>query len=270
MEIRCDVCKEVGPASEVRAADQGMELVCASCGHANVLKVGGTTDASADAQSRDGDASPHAGPIARAASRSDAEQGVAPQKRSVATPGASLAEGVVEAAMARLIPVSGAGPRCPKCAHLVAGADHCERCGLSQSEANRYAPGHAPWEQAPPGKDDAFLRLNAAWARAEDGDPEAMRYVAELAISEGLVEAGISRLRFYLVERPDDPHALDALRRLAIALQARVTVAAGQAAASAENFGKDVRRLRGLLMTITLGLCALILLLLSAVFWDKC
>lgn len=271
MEIRCEACKEVGPAAEVRAGAEGMELVCASCGHANLLKVGSAAEPPAeDAQSRDGDASPAPGPIARAAAERASTTASAPTSSASAAPGASLSEGVVEAAMARLIPVPGAGPRCPKCAHLVDGADHCERCGLSQAEAHRFGPGQAPWEAAPSGKEDTFLRLNAAWARAEDGDAQAMQRFAELAVEEGLVEAGIRRVRFYLVEHPDDARALEALRRLATALQARVTIAASQAAASAESFGKDVRRLRGLLMTVTLALCSLILLLLSAVFWDKC
>ncbi|RDV39447.1 hypothetical protein DV096_02430 [Bradymonadaceae bacterium TMQ3] len=270
MEIRCEACKDVGPAAEVRAGTGGMELICAGCGHANLLQVAGAPEVSVDAQSRDGDASPAPGPIARAAAGSISTSPNHANPASTVAPGASLAEGVVEAAMARLIPVPGAGPRCPKCAHLVAGSEHCERCGLSQNEAGRYGPGQAPWEDAPAGKEDAFLQLNAAWARAEDGDVQAMGEFAELAVGQGLVEAGIRRVRFYLVDHPDDPGALDALRRLASALQARVTIAASQAAASAENFGKDVRRLRGFLLTITLTMCGLILLLLSAVFWDKC
>ena len=277
MEIRCEQCKEVGAAAEVRVGAEGMELVCATCGHANLLKLDaavsagsvGAKEAPEDAQSRDGEVSaPVVGPIARAAGLASGSGEVA--RRSGTAAASPLAEGVVEAAMARLIPVAGSGPRCPKCAHLVAGSEHCERCGLSINEAQRYAPGEAPWEQAPDGKEDAYLRLSALWARAEDGDSEAMTSFAALASNEGLVEAGIQKLRFFLVEHPDDPGALGALRHLASTLQARVTIAASQAAVSAENFGKDVRRLRGALMTVTLALCGLILLLLSAVFWDKC
>ncbi|RAL25187.1 hypothetical protein DL240_02970 [Lujinxingia litoralis] len=274
MEIRCEACREVGPAAEVRPGARGLELVCAGCGHANLLEVGSPgAEGLDDAQQRDGQASGRApGPVARASGRAVASSPRAASELADARPGyLPLARAVLlDEAMARLVPEPGPGKRCPKCAHLTGDDEHCRRCGLSLVEAARFAPGQAPWEQVSEERAEVFLRFNALWDRAEAGDAEALEVFSRLAADEGMVEEGIRRLRRFLVAHPEHPGALDALRHLALALQARVTIAASQAAASAESFGNDVEKVRGVLMGITLAMCAVILLLLSAVFWDKC
>lgn len=241
MEFRCANCQHIGPAAELRPTASGVALVCESCGHANPLEMGGTP-APAPTPAPEAAPTPEA-PLAEAAPTTPAP---APSQ-----PPAKKGEPQLsEAALARLIPEPGDGLRCPKCAHKVEPLDaHCSRCGLGLSDAARYAPGEAPWEKPPPGKEDAYEQALLLWRAAKDEWSIAhLEKLTEFLLEEGLHEVGIRWLRFHLIDYPEDELAIEQLKLLATRLQSRLIVAEAQAHANAEQFEQGVTRFRTTLL----------------------
>lgn len=267
MEIRCDNCSHVGPAAEVRPGADGVVLVCENCEHENVLDVGPSADSGASASE-----SPK--PAATLAQKS-VEEPAAPSDSFGNNDQVRL--WLREDALKALIPESGVGPRCRKCAQLLPPhADNCKRCGLNRDEAERHAPGQAPWERAPQGKEAEQEQAELLWQSfAEDPssqDPSSQgldKFVAFVR-EEGLLDLGIRKLRFYLVDHPDDQAAVEHLRVLAESLQSKLIVAQVQARASADEFQEDVSRFRNRLVMGVLVFWGGIFLLFLMFFWDNC
>lgn len=268
MEIRCSSCGHIGPAAQIMPGPQGVELICANCGHANLLVVGGAASPQA----------PPPSPSAPAASPQDEVAQIlapapAPKPSPRPAPKPADAESLITPAFVeRLVPTPGDGLRCPKCAHLVrADEEHCSRCGLNQDDAARFPQGQAPWEVAPRGKEDAWERATLMWRSAvESWDQERVDKFVELVKAEGLHELGVRKLRFFLVETPDDPLALAALQDVAAVMQARLLVARNQANLDKQAFEQDVTRLRGLLMIGSLVFWGLIMVLFLGLFMKNC
>jgi hypothetical protein len=263
VEIRCDNCSHVGPAAEVRPGAGGVVLVCENCEHENVLDVGETT---------------------KNAEASDASKAEIPQTAELDAPhkepaGAGSFESndqvrmwLREDALKALIPEPGVGPRCRKCAQLLSPhADNCTRCGLNRDEAERHAPGEAPWERAPQGKESEKEQAELLWESfAEDPSSQSLQKFVDFVRDEGLLDLGIRKLRFYLVDHPDDDEAVGHLRDLAESLQSKLIVAQVQARASADSFQEDVSRFRNRMLIGTLVFWGGIFLLFLMFFWDNC
>ncbi len=266
MEIRCDNCSHVGPAAEVRPGTDGVVLVCENCGHENLLDVGHAPReevgaATEDQPPTDGDVERDAGDKAARAKTPDTF-GDKEQVRMW----------LREDALKALIPEPGPGPRCLKCAHLLEPeAENCSRCGLNRAEAIRFGPGEAPWERPPAGKESEYEQAELLWESFAD-DPSAQRLskFVEFVRGEELLDLGIRRLRFYLIDEPDDDAAIDHLRELAESLQSRIIVATVQAKASASEFQEDVNRFKQRMMVVGLVILVALFLLFLAFFWDNC
>ena len=237
MEFRCESCGEVGVAAEVRAVSQGVALVCANCAHVNV-----------------------------------AATSKAPNAESEATP---ETDGSVELDMTTampsvegLIPVPGEGERCQKCAQLLDDEEaHCPQCGLSKEAAEKYAPGEAPWEMAPPGLEAQKEKADRAWRDWKLGDGAIDEFV-DTVLDGGLIDYGLRKIQFYLVEHPQHPDAIKALQRLAEQLEMTIQIAHTQAEAQSEDFNDDIKVFRTRLMVGALIFWTTIFLLFSWLFFD--
>ena len=224
MEIRCNECQHLGPAAEVLSGPEGVELVCANCGFHNKLAVSAPTSAPAPDPSTPTPASP------RPAS--------APQQAEQAW--------LKREAFLKLAPEPGDGPRCRKCAHLLAPEeDFCPRCGLARSQGERYAFGNAPWDQAPEGREAVFEQATLL-ARVLRDNPTAenLYKFGDFARDEDLLEYGVRQLRFFIVENPDFPGSLELLEDLASRFHSRIIVAQARAQVSADEFGQLAVRLK--------------------------
>lgn len=247
MEIRCKNCEHVGEAGEVRALPGGVGLVCAQCSHVNPLNLSGsseqtgaTTDFSAASTNKAGDVD-----------------------------GVSADE--LEAAR-YLIPPAGKGPRCPKCLALIGdNREHCARCGLKLTEIDRFSPGSAPWELAPPGKIAEFEHAERLWPSLP-GDIESAQLDEWSAFvqAQDLLDYAIRKLQLQLIDTPEHPQILNALAKIERKLQQRVFVATTEAELSAKAYSGEVTRLRQRLLTFSLVFWAGILVLFGIVFWGKC
>lgn len=236
MEIRCESCSHVGVA-RVDLSQGGVRLICANCGHANVLDLGTPLQVVP-------------------ATTTTAPR---PTKRQVA---AQLEqESFEDEAFRRLIPEVGNGPRCRKCIHLLEpGVDHCVRCGLNIEESHRYASGEAPWERAPAGREDAWEEADLMWRRVvEDWNEERFSEFAETIRRLDAHDFAARRLRLWLVEHPDDPLALGFLREIAEGLRSRVMIAKAQAQASAAQFSDVTERVRKVLFWVVAVIGVLVL-----------
>jgi hypothetical protein len=283
VEIRCDNCSHVGPAAEVRPGQGSVVLVCENCGHENLLSVGevagaeaAPTDAGVQGEVA-GDQSgqePPAEPDDRASSvAATATAGEKAPRSDAFGNKEQVRVWLREDALEALIPESGDGVRCRKCARLLpADAENCARCGLNRREAERYAPGEAPWEQPPADKEaehEQAMLLWDAFADAPDDEASLDKFV-DFVRDEGLLDTGVRKLRFYLVDHPDDTRAVDHLRDLAESLQSKLIVAQVQAKASANEFQEDVSRFKQRFIISALVFWGLVFLLFLALFWDAC
>jgi hypothetical protein len=244
-------------------------LICENCGHENRLDVD-TTPSTADQSSR---------PNEQAAEQSPAST---PAKAVETTASRQAAEGfgdndqvrmwLRDDALKALVPEAGAGLRCRKCARLVdASAEHCSRCGLSLREAEAHGPGEAPWEQAPVSKESEFEQAKLLWESFADNPSEqAFEKFVEFVRTEELLDLGIRRLRFHLVDHPDDESAVAHLRDLAESLQSRLIVAQVQAQASADEFQDDVSRFKNRLVLTALVFWVGVFLLFVVFIGDNC
>lgn len=188
--------------------------------------------------------------------------------------------------LAAMIPAPGPGPRCRKCGHLLTESDaapdppevddapdgNCPRCGLNQLEAQKFAPGEAPWERAPAGQEAQYARAERLWqaaaAQQSSGalDPQRLQDFVTYAGEEDLLELGMRRLRMHLIDHPDDTPAIAGLRALAERMQARVVIATAQAQADAQHFEDKLGRLQRRLM-LAAGVLAVVCLAIFLVFY---
>lgn len=247
MEIRCSQCGHLGVAAGAQVVAGGVGLECAECGFVNVVAM-------------DDGATPAKTQASKAKEASEEKEAREAEK-------ASMLDAVVE----RLIPESGDGVRCRKCAHLfMGGMQNCSRCGLDVIEGQRYDDGEAPWEQPPPGREEVHERAALLWASAREREnPQEIANFVDFVLLHGLSDFGIRKLQHYLVDHEGDEAAIQGLRQLAANLEKEVQVVRTQAQSSAVAFSDDVQRLRRGLLIGTLIFWLVILFLLSAVFWDK-
>lgn len=236
MEIRCSECGHVG-AAEATTDENGIALICAECGHKNRLDMG----------------KPEPAP-----ELSEQEPAINYAALAQLPAAAKLKEKEDEeefrrAALERLIPEPGPGPRCPKCAHVVVAHDvYCSRCGLAIDEAMKHAPGEAPWERPPAGREGAHEQVQLLWSALEDDwTQDNFERFAQFVRDEGLVDFATRKLRFRLVDHPDDELALEFLGEIAESLQSRLAVAKAQAKASAEQFSEVTQRTKSVLLYAT-------------------
>ncbi len=179
---------------------------------------------------------------------------------------------VREHAVERLVPVAGEGARCRKCAALLADdAVHCIKCGLRLARAQRYAPGKAPWELAPTGQEADLAKSHELWDLLEASwEPAQIAAFVDFVKARDLLNHGIRKFQFRLVDHPGDALALGALASLAEGLQKRMVVATSQAEASAQSDAAEVFRLRKKLLVVSFAFWGSILLLFSALLWSNC
>jgi hypothetical protein len=202
---------------------------------------GAPPDASADNPGSTNSAAPGESTDAASIDRSDGEQPLTEREQRD-----------YEQIRQNLLPESGDGPRCPKCASLLDETlDNCPRCGLNLDRADSYDSGEAPWETPPSGREDAHERAEQLWQQAklsEDGlDADALEAYVEHVASSNLLEFGVRRLRFYLADSPDDRAALRALDDLAGQLQSKVAVAEARVESDAEEFAEEVETIQQVL-----------------------
>ncbi len=262
MEIRCAECDYLGAAAEVRPVDGGMGLVCDNCGHVNIASADTETNADAD-DSRDDDGS----------SSGWAEQLASMQfgggNETTSSPSLTIDDDFIDNSVERLMPEKGSGRRCRKCVHLFdEDLDHCSRCGLSVAEAESYPEGEAPWEKPAPDQEESYRRAESIWESVHDETTGAeMDDYVEFVIERGLVDFGIRRIQYHLVEHPDDTEAVEGLSRLARSLEVAVEVASTRAESEADQFTSDVRQFRTNLLIGALIFWTALLLLFSWLFW---
>ena len=293
MEFRCEHCSHVGEPEKISPSGDGLSLTCANCGEVNSLDLGAASDSVAGQV-------PTTSEGERSESSDDSnDEDVAPTEVADATPRHLAESGGINLenlqvadepkrrgfgsnedvrtylrtdAMEALVPETGPGPRCPKCAkRLQPNDENCARCGLNQTEAHAYDDGDAPWERPPKGKEAEHEQARLLWdSLEEDWSEERLSNFVEFVTESELLDLGIRRLRFHLIEYPDDQLAREYLRDLAESLQSRLIVAQVQAQASAEEFQDDVSRFKTRMVTAALVFWGGIFLLFLVLFWDNC
>lgn len=215
MEIRCSRCGHLGAAGSIANTAAGVELICAHCGHANTLDVP-----------------------------------KAPAKLAEVARQQTNDEWLSLDALQRLVPERGAGPRCQKCAALLdARGGTCARCGLNDEEAQRFAPGEAPWERPPAGKEDVTAQAMLLWGSVEENaTDENLQKFHDFVIAEQLLELGIRRLKFFLVDHPGHVLATTHLQEVAQSFQAKAIVARAHAEVRADNIVATTARARQIVL----------------------
>lgn len=263
MKVECSECGHLGEAEEVRQGEDGIEVVCEACGATNALEAG--DHGASDAESFDGREEAEKGAEADEPDVPDLEYET-PDPSSYGSRELTLDE---EEALDRLIPEHGAGIRCPKCAALLSGeVENCERCGLNLDEARHYEDGEAPWQQPPEGLESEHERADLLWSTyRETGDPNDLAEFVDFVDEHRLYEMAIRRLRFYLVDEPDDEAVHQALGELASGVQSQIVAARAQAEADAEEFNEDIKRFkRRVAAGIILGGVALVAIIVSIIW----
>lgn len=286
MEFRCSECGHIGPAEEVSRTEGGVELECAECGATSPLDVDrGSGEDGSRGEGADLEASPGSEGAAEAvgemgadvegtgASRGrptfDAADPVAVERGDSAGIGGQSLRVPKDEAVQRLIPETGAGARCPKCAKLLSSeADNCVRCGLDLEEARNYDEGEAPWEGPPPDDDGAFERAEQIWEKfTDEREVEKLDRFVEFADERGLYEMAIRRVRFYLVDRPEDEAARDALEELVSGVQTQIASARAKAEVDAEELNEEIEAFKRKLILSVLGLWAAAIGIFVYLFW---
>lgn len=257
MKFECSACGHLGEAEEVRPSGGGIEVVCAACGEANVLEMDGADDDEDAEEAVEEEAGVEDLPDSVRSGLQ--EKGYGPTNLKMPS----------DEALERLKPELGPGLRCPKCAKLLrADAENCVRCGLNQEEARRYADGEAPWETPLPGQEAAFEQADLLWSAFEEApDDEKLANFVELVREEGLYELGIRRLRFHLVDRPEDQKALEALRELAVGIQSHITAARAKAEANADAMNRNIKQFKRRVIVGVLVVGTAIVAILVNIVW---
>jgi hypothetical protein len=299
VEFRCEQCSHVGEPEKVAPGGGGLVLTCANCGHENALDVGGADkDVGSDGTSGDDAVEVDAADAQVEAVEESEREIITPDDAETSAEELAAAAGVnLETlqvkddvkrrgfgsnedvrtylrtdAMEALVPEPGPGPRCPKCAkRLDPDVDNCTRCGLNQREARSYDDGEAPWERPPRGKEGEYEQATLLWqSLEEDWSEERLSNFVDFIKETELLDLGIRRLRFHLIEHPDDQLAREYLRDLAESLQTRLIIAQVQAQASADEFQDEVSKFKNRMVTAALVFWGGIFLLFLAFFWDNC
>lgn len=243
MEIRCSKCSHVGEAAlDVKGAD--VALVCENCGFRNRLDMPQSAEAPATKPSQ-------------------------PLPTRAPNPAQIERQEFEEEAFRRLLPSPGNGPRCLKCYELLElDQDHCMRCGLNIEESRKFAPGQAPWDRPPAGREDAWDEADLMWRRLkEDWGEERFDDFAQTIRRLEAWEFASRKLRSHLVENPDDELAKGFLREIAAGLQSRVMVAKAQAQASAAQFSDATEKVRRVLLWVVSGMWAVIIVLILVYYF---
>ncbi len=271
MEFRCPHCEHIGPAAEVRPGEEGVEVVCESCSVASPLE--------GDVSEHDGSNDELTDPSSERDINLDELEADRNRARDGSGLGASEPGGptnvasIPEEALDELVPEPDADHRCPKCASPLpgSGAEHCAECGLNLEKAERYDEGDAPWERPDPGREDDFEEAHRLWdeATSESEDTTFQSFVEHVR-AHGLFGLGIRKLRFYLVDHPDDHEAIEALRELATGMEARIVAARAEAEAEAEELQDEISRFKRFMTGVVLVLWVLAMTLFADLFlgWD--
>lgn len=273
MEFRCSECGHIGPADGVRQEEEGVHVVCSQCGAESPLDVEASGEDEGDDRLEEASEMARAADgVADSSGPSDTFDSKASSKNGPSDSGLESEDEMrlsEKKALDRLVPTQSDGSRCPKCAKPVSeDLTHCPRCGLDLREASRYEEGEAPWEQPPPGQEEAHERAHLLWeAFAEEDDPANLDRFVDFVEEEGLYEMGIRRLRFYLVDRPEFEPALDALRQLAVGVQSRIASAQAKAEVNAEALNEDIQDLKRKLIGAVIVVWILALVLFVQIFW---
>jgi len=287
VEFRCSECGHIGPAETVRQTPDGVELECAACAATRPLDVDGEGGEGAGKRSPEvdepesprgpGREHPTAAsggafePPAEVSDRGETGRATFDAAEGGKTPASESQTLRVsrDEAVERLVPETGPGLRCPKCAKLLLpGAENCVRCGLDIAEARTHDKGEAPWEQPPAGDDGEFARAERLWETfAEEGDAERLGEFVEFVEKEHLYEMAIRRIRFYLVDHPDDDAVLDALRELVGGVQSQLRSARAKAEVDAEELNEEIQSFQRKLILAVLGLWLISVLIFVYVFW---
>lgn len=286
MEFRCSECGHIGPAETVRQTGDGVELECAECGATSPLDVEDEEDDAAEesASESEGDGAaegaaperpPESDAFEAAADVSDRGSGGRATFDAADSGGTSSASESQtlrvpnEEAVDRLVPETGPGLRCPKCAKLLpADADNCVRCGLDLAEGRAYDDGEAPWEQPPAGDEGEFERAQLLWETfAEEGDAGKLEEFVEFVEEENLYETAIRKIRFYLVDHPDDDAVHEALRELVAGVQSQLQSARAKAEVDAEELNEEIQSFKRKLILTVLGLWLIAVTIFVYIFW---
>ena len=246
MEFRCPHCDHIGPAAEVQPGEDGVDVVCESCASSSPLET--EREARDETESPDDSAEipdiPSKQSIESDLSGDTSTSSTRTDHRNVT----SIPEDVVD----ELVPDPEADRRCPKC-------------------ARSYEEGRAPWEQPDPGREEVFEEARRLWERAvEDHTEEAFEAFVDHVRTHTLFGLGIRKLRFHLVDHPDDEMAVDALRSMASGMEAKMVAARTRAEADAEELQEDISRFKRLMAGVVLVLWVVAMVLFADLFlgWD--
>jgi hypothetical protein len=251
----------------VQPGEDGVDVVCESCASSSPLET--EREARDETESPDDSAEipdiPSKQSIESDLSGDTSTSSTRTDHRNVT----SIPEDVVD----ELVPDPEADRRCPKCATPVASPrrEHCADCGLNLEEARSYEEGRAPWEQPDPGREEVFEEARRLWERAvEDHTEEAFEAFVDHVRTHTLFGLGIRKLRFHLVDHPDDEMAVDALRSMASGMEAKMVAARTRAEADAEELQEDISRFKRLMAGVVLVLWVVAMVLFADLFlgWD--
>jgi ribosomal protein L40E len=265
VKVECSECGHLGPAEKVLQGEDGIEVVCESCGATNALETEEGQASDSGSVDRDLGADERATSDGGDADVPDLEYET-PDPSSYGSRELTLDE---EEALHRLVPEQGAGIRCPKCAALLPGdVENCERCGLNLDEARHYDEGEAPWQKPPEGLESEHEQAELLWSSyRETGDSDDLAEFVDFIDEHRLYEMAIRRLRFYLVDEPDDEAVHQALGELASGVQSQIVAARAQAEADAEELNEEIRRFkRRVAAGIILGGVILVAIIVSIIW----
>lgn len=278
MEFKCTECGHIGPADEVRPVGDDVEVVCEECGAASSLGDDGSSDREGDdaepdetesdsandwvGEGDDADVSVEEAMETALQSRSDADsEGFWALAEAISSDEPDREDHDLTVsqseALERLLPDESADRRCPKCASPVGDRRHCTQCGLDLQRAEEYDEGEAPWMRPPEGREEAYEQAKALWKTYDDpeGGEKELEKFTEFVRDLGLYELGIRKLRFYLVDHPDDERAVEALEKLTEGIQGRIVAAQSKAEADAKELNEEISRLQRGLVWAVLLLC---------------
>jgi len=239
VEFRCSQCDHLGEAEEIRATDRGTEVVCAECGHGELLEASSSDETPDQSGENSGGETVDRDEIERAlrsvrSGRTDGD----PDSRSNPLDW--------DATYEHLVPDSEPGPRCPKCIERVEPDDHhCPDCGLGLSDRELLEPGESSAIVTESLQDFVREEADERWsAVTRKADPETFGAYVEWMTRYGGDEEAIRRIRYFLVKHPEDEAALEALDTLTQSLRSRLAAARAKAESESESFQSDVSQFR--------------------------
>ncbi len=143
-------------------------------------------------------------------------------------------------------PVSLAPNKCPKCGHRQHDSVACHKCGLVFAKARR---GSRPWEEAPPGKEQAVALANKLWKSLEESPTPAKHAAFVDHARESDISAWASmRYRHWMSDHPDDALAQQHMDSVVADAQAIASALSGTGTST--SYAENAKRLRAFLMLI--------------------